>query len=165
MKKLISFFLIVFSLLESSCGWARQSYPPFEENLGYSHFVTSHKSLVKAGGQVKDYSNEDMNFDKVIHELTSSPQLKALAISMGTAGLTQGLLDKVGGTLTKWGLPDQVSRSVIQAGVSTGARALAQDLSPREALTQMVINVGATIAGGFAAKGIGDLHFEGDIVW
>jgi hypothetical protein len=157
MKKFIS-SLLIFSLLESSCGWARGTQPYPEEDLGYRYTITNHKTSFRT-------VNHRGNIGKVVDDLTSSQNFKALAISMGTAGLTQGLLDKIGGTLTDLGLTAEISRTVIQTGVSTGVRVLTKDLSSREALAQMVVNAGVTVAGGFAAEGIGDLRFEHKIGW
>ncbi|HUX79212.1 MAG TPA: hypothetical protein VMW10_05650, partial [Alphaproteobacteria bacterium] len=61
------------------------------------------------------------------------------------------------------GFTDKVSRSVIQTGVSTGFNAVTQDLGSKEALFQMLANVGANIAGSMAAEGIGDLRVDKQI--
>ncbi len=67
------------------------------------------------------------------------PQIKGLRFFMVTGGGDERLLSEVGSALKNLGLTAQVSRRGIQTVVSTGIRVITKDLSPKEALAQILV--------------------------
>ena len=101
--------------------------------------------------------NNRGHLGKTLKEMSSSTQLRGLAVSIAAAGVTGGLTSELGVSQGK-AFTDLLQRSAVQTGVSTALRMATQSLDLREGVIQGIANIVADTVAAYGAQYIGKLY-------
>lgn len=108
--------------------------------------------------------NNQGNIGKVLNEVVSTDTLKDLAISVATAGITQGITVEAGlaGKTTK--LTDHLQKNLISSGTSAGM-SMVQGKNVKDVLLQTAKNIALNTSKDIASHEIDTAYKDGDINW
>lgn len=109
--------------------------------------------------------NNQGNIGQVLKEMGSQQNLRSLATSVASAGITHGLSSKLGLPENAKGFTQHFQKNLVSSGTSAGLSMLIHDQDVKDALLQAAKGVASGTIGGLMANNIGAAYGDGELDW